>query len=308
MPYSSNHKASSSLQACAAVTAKDDDPTTPEAPWREKRTLAKAVIGVMWLPEIISLLLALLALLAIIILLALRKDKPLPNWPSLLNINSLVAIFSSMLKAALLFPIAECINELKWLWFANHQPVSDFDRFDSASRGPWGALKLLLKHPSDYLTSLGAAFINNLSIPITAAIREVGDLSNSTLALGETFGSQTCVGVDWAWLALPATLLLLTMVFLVTTAAQAHRYTRMGAAEDGRRPWKSSSLPFLWHGLSDETRAQRRERFDEVRQMQEYSDVVKVRSRRGVWIGGGKMERDDREQSTWFLSEEAVAA
>jgi len=104
-------------------------------------------------------------LLAIIVLLALRRDKPLPDWPSLLNINSLVAIFSAVVKVALLFPIAECISELKWVWFAKPQPVSDFDRFDSAIRGPWGALKLLFERPDNILTSLGAS-VTILSLAI----------------------------------------------------------------------------------------------------------------------------------------------
>lgn len=77
--------------------------SSPETPRRRTRS----AINVIWLQEITSFLLAIIALVAITILLAVRKDKPLPSWPSLLNINSLVAIFSSVIKVALLFPIAE---------------------------------------------------------------------------------------------------------------------------------------------------------------------------------------------------------
>ena len=140
------------------------------------RRCPQSVINMTWLPEITIFFLAVFALVAIIVLLAARKDKTLPDWPSLLNINSLVAIFSSVLKAALLFSIAECIGELKWIWFANPRSVRDFDRFDSATRGPWGALKLLFKHSGNISASLGA-FITILTLaidPFTQQILQFG--------------------------------------------------------------------------------------------------------------------------------------
>lgn len=94
------------------------------------------VLNLTWLPEVTSLIFSLVALIAIVMLLTIRRDKPQPDWPSLLNINALIAIFTTILKAALLFSVSECISEMKWVWFAAPQPLSDFDRFDSASRGP----------------------------------------------------------------------------------------------------------------------------------------------------------------------------
>lgn len=109
-----------------------------------------------WSLEILSLITALLVLLAIVLLLSIRQEKPLPDWPSVLQVNSLVAIFSAAFKVALLYPIAEGISELKWIWYATPQPTSDFDRFDAASRGPFGSMKLLITHPRNLLTSFGA--------------------------------------------------------------------------------------------------------------------------------------------------------
>lgn len=168
----SNHKPSLGAQEDAAASSENGDLTTQKISRKTTRRCTQSAIDVIWLPEFTSFLLAIIALVAIIILLAVRKDKPLPNWPSLLNINSLVAIFSSILKVALLFPIAECISELKWIWFANPQPVSDFNRFDSASRGPWGALKLLFKRPGNILTSLGVS-ITILTLAIDPFAQQV---------------------------------------------------------------------------------------------------------------------------------------
>ena len=117
---------------------------------------SRYVSEMTWLPEFSTLILAIIALIATVLLLELRRDKPQPEWPSLININALVAIFSTILKASLLFSVSECMSELKWIWFAAPQPVSDFDRFDGASRGPWGAFLLLLKRPGSIATYLGS--------------------------------------------------------------------------------------------------------------------------------------------------------
>lgn len=110
---------------------------------------------VVWLKEVLSFLVSLIALGIIIIILAIHQDKALPKWPSLISINSLVSVFTSILKAAMLLPITEGISELKWTWFADPRPLSDMDRFDAASRGPLGSLKLFTNR-HNFLASLGA--------------------------------------------------------------------------------------------------------------------------------------------------------
>ena len=68
----------------------------------------------MWIAEMLSYLLAILALTAVVIILALHQNKPMPQWPSLISINSLVSIFTSIMKAAMLLPVAEG-RLYKWL-------------------------------------------------------------------------------------------------------------------------------------------------------------------------------------------------
>ena len=113
-----------------------------------------------------------IALAAITVLLATRKDKDQPDWPSLLNINSLSSILTTVFRAALLFPVAEGIGELKWIHFSTPQPLRDIDRWDAASRGPWGALRLALKRPGNLLTLLGTCIIV-LSIAINPFAQQV---------------------------------------------------------------------------------------------------------------------------------------
>lgn len=63
---------------------------------------------------------------------------------------------------------------------------------------------------------------------------------------GTVWENQTCVRVNWAWIALPAVLVLLTIVFLMLTIGQ----TRL---QHGL-VWKSSSLALLFNGLDEKTR------------------------------------------------------
>lgn len=61
----------------------------------------------MWIIEIASLLLATVAFVAIIITLTIHRNRPLPQWPHLISINTLIAIFTAILKASLLVPVVE---------------------------------------------------------------------------------------------------------------------------------------------------------------------------------------------------------
>ena len=60
-----------------------------------------------WLPEVVSLLLACVAFTAIVVTLAIHQGRPLPQWPGLISINALIAIFTAIFKAALVMPVAE---------------------------------------------------------------------------------------------------------------------------------------------------------------------------------------------------------
>ena len=125
---------------------------------------------------------------------------------------------------------------------------------------------------------------------MTAAMRENGDSVGSEPARGTVMARQTCVGVDWAWLALPVVLIAFTAVFLCVTVLMSRRFRRVGGGEGGggggngnkgpgRKAWKSSSLPLLWCGFGDEIR-DRYDAFDGVREMKGAGDGLNVRLER----------------------------
>ena len=96
-----------------------------------------------WKLETIAVALAVGFLAAIFITLSHFNGKDVPNWPVSLNLNSLVAIYATILRALLLFAMAEVLSQEKWYWFRRPRPLRNLDDFDLASRGALGSLKVI---------------------------------------------------------------------------------------------------------------------------------------------------------------------
>ncbi|ORY63262.1 uncharacterized protein BCR38DRAFT_436349 [Pseudomassariella vexata] len=99
-----------------------------------------------WIPEITSFLGSLLLLVAIVVVLRAYDGIPQPEWATGINLNSLIAILSTICRATMLVVIAEVISQLKWIWFDKIRPLGDLEMLDRASRGFWGSLRLLFSH------------------------------------------------------------------------------------------------------------------------------------------------------------------
>ncbi|KAH7093062.1 hypothetical protein FB567DRAFT_433121 [Paraphoma chrysanthemicola] len=114
-----------------------------------------------WLLEIISWLISAICMGAIIAALAVLQDQPASRWPfdkAGLTLNAFVSILSRIAGAALLLPVAEALGQLKWIWFVrgDSKKMWDFEMFDNASRGPWGAFLLLIHTKGKTIAALGA--------------------------------------------------------------------------------------------------------------------------------------------------------
>ena len=96
--------------------------------------------------QLLSWLFSALCLGAIAILLRIYDQQPIPRFRLGLTLNAIVALFSTLSKMGLIGPVAECISQLKWIWFAEtDQNLFDFELFDQASRGELGSLMFLAK-------------------------------------------------------------------------------------------------------------------------------------------------------------------
>ncbi|KAK7978616.1 hypothetical protein PG996_004671 [Apiospora saccharicola] len=109
-----------------------------------------------WMFEFIACFISTLALAAILVTLGLMDGRPLRTWPMKITLNSFVAFMSTIAKAALVIPVAEGISQLKWIWFGTKGSLEDIQKFDQASRGSWGSLKLLFHSQNVHLAKLGA--------------------------------------------------------------------------------------------------------------------------------------------------------
>ncbi|KAM5471252.1 hypothetical protein MauCBS54593_003592 [Microsporum audouinii] len=86
-----------------------------------------------------------LAFLAGIVVIFLKMDnKPLSAWNSAVSLNAVISILTTACSTALMHGVSNFISQLKWLHFKNGpQRLADLEKFDEASRGPWGCLKFL---------------------------------------------------------------------------------------------------------------------------------------------------------------------
>ncbi|KAI1406758.1 hypothetical protein F5Y13DRAFT_197180 [Hypoxylon sp. FL1857] len=75
---------------------------------------------------------------------------------------------------------------------------------------------------------------------LTKFVRENGSPNRSVYATGQVLHYETCLNVRWGWIAMPAALAALTLVFFILTIVTTERH---------HLPiWKSNPLAFVFHG------------------------------------------------------------
>ncbi|KAH6622142.1 hypothetical protein C7974DRAFT_377748 [Boeremia exigua] len=96
-----------------------------------------------WTVEICSYFIAILALAGLVATLSAHQSKPLPQWPQLVTINSIISLLSLIMRACVGIVLAEGISQCKWNWYRKQKKLDHIERLDSASRGSWGSFTLL---------------------------------------------------------------------------------------------------------------------------------------------------------------------
>lgn len=113
----------------------------------------------------------------------------------------------------------------------------------------------------------------NVSDSITTYMRHHGGANLSAPAMGQPLRSLTCVHIQWPFLAYPAALVLLAIIFFVSMIFETR------GAETSRHDWKSSPLALLFHGLDREAIINRDEIAESVRvrEMEKIAEHTPVR-------------------------------
>ncbi|KAJ3495927.1 hypothetical protein NLG97_g3038 [Lecanicillium saksenae] len=133
-----------------------------------------------WKWEAFSLVLAVCLLATIAAVLGSFNGRMQSEWSHSININTLMALLGTALKACLVGTLAAIISQSKWIWFYEEQQAAaqttshekssqDLQRFDSASRGVFGSLKLMGKLPQGMRRS-PLAFLSAITLILSIAI------------------------------------------------------------------------------------------------------------------------------------------
>ncbi|GAP87529.1 putative DUF3176 domain protein [Rosellinia necatrix] len=123
----------------------------------------------VWWFEIICILLGLGAFALIVAVLAWFDQRSLPNWPSQITLNTFVAFFTTLGKAAFMCVVPKAISQSQWTWFHSGRPLYDLHVFDQASRGAYGSLLLLYRLRFRHFAAVGALLMvfSFLTSPLT---------------------------------------------------------------------------------------------------------------------------------------------
>ncbi|KAJ4298082.1 hypothetical protein N0V90_005981 [Kalmusia sp. IMI 367209] len=101
-----------------------------------------------WICEIVCVFLGAVLILALYLVLRHYDGQTAPQFGTAfgaaLTLNTVAAIIVTGARTALLLPVAECVGQLKWIWFSkDYRQLSDMSIFDKASRGLSGGFGLL---------------------------------------------------------------------------------------------------------------------------------------------------------------------
>lgn len=114
-----------------------------------------------WWKELLASMLVLGALLALFATLKSYDGKPSPGWPNYISLNTIISIYAVLMDIGIVLISAQGLGQLKWSWFAKEtRPLHDLVKYDDATRGPWGAFRLLWTlRARDLLSTTGALII-----------------------------------------------------------------------------------------------------------------------------------------------------
>lgn len=110
----------------------------------------------IWLFEITSLLIALGCFIGMIAIYHHTSNEKLLGHADLIAYANVLGKITSV---ALILPVTEALGQLKWHWFHKANAMWDFEIFDKATRGPWGAFLLLYRTRGRSLAALGAMLV-----------------------------------------------------------------------------------------------------------------------------------------------------
>lgn len=144
----------------------------------------KAKISWWWWWEIGGALLSIICVGLVLVVLFEANGLALAAWPLWIQPNSLIAVFTTVGKSAMMVPIASCISQLKWRHFElRENRLSDLQLLDEASRGPWGSLMLLYNVHTRAYTAWALAIISLVSLGFDPSTQQILEFPTREITL-----------------------------------------------------------------------------------------------------------------------------
>ncbi|KAK3693320.1 hypothetical protein B0T22DRAFT_476173 [Podospora appendiculata] len=138
----------------------------------QHRAQPKAQMSWWWWWELGAALVSITSISLIVTMLFKSDGLALSAWVLPIQPNSLIAVLTTIGKTAMMVPVASCLGHLKWHHFTPRpQPLDRLQRFDEASRGPWGSLVLLLTTRA--LLGCGFALITLAALGIETTAQQI---------------------------------------------------------------------------------------------------------------------------------------
>ena len=108
-----------------------------------------------WLWEVLALIGSMLCQCAIVAILASMQGKDFRQWTSSVSINTVVSTLMTAAKSLMLYSVAACIGQLKWIYFKSKpRQLYHLELLEQIGRGPIGAAQSLfrIRWPAAYLS------------------------------------------------------------------------------------------------------------------------------------------------------------
>ncbi|KAK6840114.1 hypothetical protein PG987_005980 [Apiospora arundinis] len=97
-----------------------------------------------WLWELATMSMSFASMAAVIVVLAVEEGKALDDWTFPIQPNSLISIFITLSKSAIMTVLTGAISQSMWMQFEQRAtPLMRVEEIQEAGRGPWGSIKLL---------------------------------------------------------------------------------------------------------------------------------------------------------------------
>lgn len=145
----------------------------------------KSYLNDTWLPEYIAIVTSAVFFGVLIVLLAHYDGRPIFD-SGVITLNTITSILSNISKGCLLLAVAEALAQWKWIAFSQRRrPLVEFERFNQASRGAMGSIRLLL-HPHGMSFAYAGAIVSILAIASDPFVQQLLQYRSAL-----TFGTET---------------------------------------------------------------------------------------------------------------------